>query len=75
MEYQCCHSGRRAIQFRYAGSYPGYLKYFGARRCGWSGRIPRPDDAVFRYPAVGVHAWRYWPDQVLKMLRYEHQPG
>ncbi|WP_329414460.1 hypothetical protein OG563_17625 [Nocardia vinacea] len=44
-------------------------------------RLVRPDsrgptNAVFRYPAVGVHAWRYWPDQVLETLPdLSRQPG
>ncbi|WP_040685829.1 hypothetical protein [Nocardia vinacea] len=72
MEYQRCHSGRRAIQFGYAGSYSGYLNISapGMREALRLVRLHSrgPTNAVFRYPAGGVHAWRYRAGQVLETL-------
>ncbi|MEV2224883.1 hypothetical protein AB0E01_34115 [Nocardia vinacea] len=72
MKYQRCHSGRRAIQFGYAGSYSGYLNISapGMREALRLVRLHSrgPTNAVFRYPAVGAHARRYWADQVLETL-------
>lgn len=35
-----------------------------------------PTNAVYRYPAVGVHTWRYWADQVLETLPHlSRYPG
>ena len=65
--------GRRAIQFGYAGSYSGYpnISVRGMREALRLVRLHSrgPMNAVFRYPAVGVHAGatgptkcsrRYW---------------
>ncbi|WP_433523986.1 hypothetical protein ACQPZ2_01670 [Nocardia pseudovaccinii] len=71
VEYQRCHSDRRAIQFRYAGSYSGYLNIsaHGMREALRQVRLDfrGPTNAVFRCPAVGVHARHYWADRVLEL--------
>ncbi|WP_330251247.1 alpha/beta hydrolase-fold protein [Nocardia sp. NBC_00565] len=59
-------------QFRYAGSYSGYLN-ISAPGMREGLRLALLDslastNAVFDCPAVGTHNWPYWTDQVFKML-------